>query len=136
MKMVIDASVALTWALPDEANPIADRAMEKVADFGAIAPAFFKAECANVLAVSVRRGRIGSDVRREILSLLSDLDIEYDQDALTNCWGKTADIAETHGLSVYDAMYLETAMRTSSPLSSLDKALRRAATEERVEVFG
>ena len=39
---------------------------------------------------------------------------------------------ERHGLSGYDAAYLETAIRRRTPLSTLDKKLADAAASERV----
>ena len=44
------------------------------------------------------------------------------------------DLARKHGLSVYDALYLNLAQRRGIPLATLDKALRRAATAEDVVV--
>jgi predicted nucleic acid-binding protein len=41
-------------------------------------------------------------------------------------------LARKHGLSIYDASYLELAQRESIPLATLDKELRRAAGLERV----
>ena len=38
-------------------------------------------------------------------------------------------------LSIYDAAYLELAVRTGAPLATLDTALRRAAEEVGVEVL-
>ena len=39
-------------------------------------------------------------------------------------------LAERHGLSFYDAIYLELAKRHTAPLATLDKALPRAAAYE------
>ena len=40
-----------------------------------------------------------------------------------------------YGLTVYDAVYLELALRTGSPLATLDAQLRRAASEAGVEIL-
>jgi len=42
-------------------------------------------------------------------------------------WGVTLRLAGEHGLSVYDAMYLELALRMRLPLATLHKALATAA---------
>ena len=39
-------------------------------------------------------------------------------------------LAERHGLSFYDAIYLELAKRYTAALATLDKALARAAADE------
>ena len=41
-------------------------------------------------------------------------------------WSKTLALAESFGLSVYDAAYLELALRRGLPLATLDSALRVA----------
>jgi predicted nucleic acid-binding protein len=44
-------------------------------------------------------------------------------------------LARTHGLSAYDAAYLEVAVRYGVPLATLDGALRTAAGAEEVEIL-
>ena len=44
------------------------------------------------------------------------------------------DLARAHGSSVYDAMYLELAVRMRMPLATLDRALRTAGQSAGVEV--
>ena len=51
-------------------------------------------------------------------------------------WTATLSLAETHRLTVYDAAYLELAIRAAVPLATLDGALRKAAMVERVELLG
>jgi predicted nucleic acid-binding protein len=41
--------------------------------------------------------------------------------------GRAVDLARAHGLTVYDAMYLEAAIRRGLPLATLDSDLKRAA---------
>ena len=44
-------------------------------------------------------------------------------------------LAERHGLSFYDAIYLELAKRHAAPIATLDKALDQAATGEGLPAF-
>jgi predicted nucleic acid-binding protein len=44
-------------------------------------------------------------------------------------------IAREHGLSAYDAAYLELAIRADARLATLDKALRAAARKAGVTVY-
>lgn len=39
-------------------------------------------------------------------------------------------LGRSHGLSIYDAAYLELALRRRLPLATFDKALRKAAAAE------
>ena len=47
---------------------------------------------------------------------------------------RIAELAEAHGLTAYDASYLELAMRTKSPLATFDSALIHAAQAEGVQI--
>ena len=47
----------------------------------------------------------------------------------------TMALARTYGMSYYDALYLELALRTSSDLATLDLSLRRAAAQEGIPVL-
>ena len=44
-------------------------------------------------------------------------------------------LAREHGLSAYDAVYLELAIRAGAPLATLDNILRAAARKAGVEVY-
>jgi predicted nucleic acid-binding protein len=55
------------------------------------------------------------------LPLASDLDPDLD---------RAMELAERHGLTFYDALYLELALRRDAPLATLDAALQRAAKSE------
>ena len=44
-------------------------------------------------------------------------------------------LANDHNLSVYDAAYLELALRHHVPLATLDADLRKAATKVNVAIF-
>ena len=79
------------------------------------------------LLVAARRGRLAADRPSERLNALRDLPIRTDPEPdLTLAFA----LAEKHGLSFYDAVYLELAKRHGAPLATLDKALARAADAE------
>lgn len=46
---------------------------------------------------------------------------------------KTLDLARRHNLTVYDASYLETAIRRKAKLATFDQKLATAARKEKVE---
>ncbi|MGH7224209.1 MAG: type II toxin-antitoxin system VapC family toxin, partial [Gemmataceae bacterium] len=50
-----------------------------------------------------------------------------DPDMVAKAGTTTLALARTQGLTVYDGVYLELAMRRSLPLATLDKDLRAAA---------
>ena len=44
-------------------------------------------------------------------------------------------LTRKHSLTAYDAAYLETALRRGDSLATLDRALRRAALDEELDVI-
>ena len=124
---VLDASVAAAWLLSEETASRADLALVRLEDDEALVPHLWHLELRNGLLVAARRGRFTADGPAERLNALYDLpirtDIEPDMDIAFA-------LAEKHGLSFYDAIYLELAKRHAAPLATLDKALARAAADE------
>ncbi len=67
---------------------------------------------------------------------LTRLPIFDDTETAAHVWGRTLLLADLHRLTVYDATYLELALRLSLPLATLDDNLRRAAQREGVKLMG
>jgi predicted nucleic acid-binding protein len=93
-------------------------------------------EIANVLEMGVRRGRHDAAFREVTLADLALLSIQVDPHTNDRAWGATIRLAERHRLTVYDAAYLELALRRGLPLATLDRELRVAATAENVALLG
>jgi predicted nucleic acid-binding protein len=126
--LVVDCSVVLGWLLPDERSPVTARLLDRVTDEGALVPALWPTELANALLVAERRGRITGEQRSAALDEVADLPIAIDERTAALAFSRQASsLAEAHGLTVYDATYLELARRERLPLASLDRALRSAA---------
>lgn len=123
--LVIDTSVAAAWWFADEVTPATEAVLERVVADGAIVPALFPAEAANVLIQAERRKRIAPALVDRVLRILGGLPIEVEAPSQTP--ERAIDLARAHRLTVYDAMYLETAIRRGLPLATLDGELRRAA---------
>ena len=76
------------------------------------------------------------DDRDATLADLELLPIQTDAETEKHAWRSTLQLAERHRLTIYDAAYLELAMRRGLPLASLDRDLRAAATAENVVLLG
>jgi predicted nucleic acid-binding protein len=76
MPLVVDASVALAWALPDESSAYADAVLGIVERDGLRVPELWAREVANGLAVAYLRKRITSADEQAFLAALSHLKIE------------------------------------------------------------
>ncbi len=136
MSLVLDSSVTLARVFPDEWTPAILRIFEEQVVHGAWAPDLWKIELANVLSFSVRKGRMTRERRDEVLTDLQILPIAIDSETGKNAWNETLKLADRHDLTVYDATYLELALRRSLPLATLDGDLRKAAQAEGVPLLG
>ena len=136
MPLVVDASVALAWALPDESSAYADAVLAVVEREGLRVPELWAREIANGLAVAYLRKRITSADERAFLAALSHLRIEVEEasSALTVVRDGTA-AAMRYGLTAYDAAYLDLASREKLTLATLDTAMRKAAEQSGITIF-
>lgn len=133
MRIVIDASIALDWFYQDEQRSKA-RELAKVlaGDASATAPAIWWFEVRNAMLMGIRRKRTTEARVRSFLTQLTSAAIEisgFPDDI------RVADLAIKHGLSFYDACYLELAIRQNCPLATLDIALAKAAASEGVRLM-
>jgi predicted nucleic acid-binding protein len=136
MPLVVDASVALAWALPDESSAYADAVLAVVEQEGLRIPELWTREIANGLAVAYARKRIKPADEKAFLEALSYLKIEVERtsDALTAIREGTA-AAMRYGLTAYDAAYVDLALREKLTLATLDTAMRKAAEQIGVPIF-
>jgi predicted nucleic acid-binding protein len=132
--LILDSSMCLAWCFDDERTPEVLSVLDRVVEDGAIVPSLWRYEVANGLLMAQRRQRIEASQRDAVLKQLDNLDIRPDKEADTFVWPTTVGLADRHGLTVYDATYLELAQRRRLPLATLDQALRRAATAAAVEL--
>jgi predicted nucleic acid-binding protein len=124
MRFVLDASIAITWAMRDEDHPLADLAFLEIQSGTAIVPGIFWYEIRNILVLNERRNRIMPDDSTRFLAFLEQLSIDMDSPRNGT---QVMDLSRKYNLSVYDAAYLALAMRERLPLATLDKDLRDAA---------
>jgi predicted nucleic acid-binding protein len=127
MSFVVDASIALAWHFEDEVSEYADRILDRLREDRAAAPSIWPSEVANALLVAERRGRLSPARVARAVELLLELPVSIHDTAADLALGPVLDLARTHGLSAYDAAYLELAMREGLPLATQDEALRAAA---------
>ena len=136
MSIVLDSSATLAWVYADEITLPIRHVCDLVSENGAWVPGLWKLEVANILEMGVRRGRHDAAFRDSTLADLALLPISVDALTDRQAWGATLHLSERHRLTLYDAAYLELALRRGLPLASLDAELRRAAQAEGVAVLG
>lgn len=127
MRWVLDASVAVAWCIDDETPRSLIELYRNLPVSPPIVPQLWSLEVANVLTLAVRKGRITAAKRSEFIATLNAAEIEFDLLTHTLAFSSILTLAEAHRLTVYDAAYLELALRFGLPLATLDKALAAAA---------
>ena len=131
MPFVLDASIAISWAMQDESDPRAETAKARALIDRPIAPAIWWYEVRNVLILNERRGRItpaeSERFLRSIGSLPRVVFPQESQEALR--------LARKHKLSIYDAAYLELATAERLALATLDNDLAKAAAAEGISIL-
>jgi predicted nucleic acid-binding protein len=133
MAFVLDASIAACWAFPDEQDARADAALDRVRIEDAVVPSLWWFEVRNILVVNERRKRITESGTNSFLRELARMRIRIDRDPE----GSTVlRLARARRLSVYDASYLELALREGIPMATLDDALATAAIAEGSKLIG
>jgi predicted nucleic acid-binding protein len=132
MSFVVDASIAGSWFLPDEATTLTTALARRMADSGAAAPNLLWHEVRNLHVSAWRRGRLPLSAFEAQLDALEGLPL---RDSGRGDGRLVTRLARQHGLTSYDAAYLAVAMANDLPLASLDKALRTAARAEGVALL-
>ena len=133
MTFVIDALIAACWAFKDEEHPHADLALARIRTDQALAPSLWWFEIRNILVVNERRKRLTEADTAAFLRDLSCFAVTLDRSPEET---EVLRMARTHGLSVYDAAYLELSKRNGAALATLDAALALAARTEGVPLIG
>jgi predicted nucleic acid-binding protein len=128
--LVVDASVAAAWFLPDEATPFTEAALSATAQGDVWVPALWLLEIGNLLIGAQRRRRIDAAQRQALIAAADALRLRVDREPVSL---RSIDaLADRHRLSSYDAAYLELALRRQLPLATLDAALLAAMPVEGV----
>jgi predicted nucleic acid-binding protein len=125
---VLDCSLAMSWCFEEEHTGSTDSILETLSEgASALVPSLWLWEVNNVLLLAERFGRLNAAKRHQQIALLKKLPITIDQDSHMHAWSTTSALAATYHISVYDASYLELALRHGLPVGSLDQHLRNAA---------
>jgi|SRR5579883_823834 len=125
--LILDASAALSWLIPDEIDGVSLHMLQAVAHETVCVPPLWRYEVLNGLRVAEVRGRISVEQIADRLPRIAALGVVVDErDARSDLTAELA-LARRHKISVYDAAYLELATRKVTSLMTCDRALAAAA---------
>jgi predicted nucleic acid-binding protein len=131
----MDGSTALGFLMSDEQAPRALLALEALErGVPTWVPSHWALEVANGLLMAERRKRVSQADAAEALGILAQLPIETDTETARRASGETVGLARQFALTVYDAAYLELALRRGAALATSDAALAKAAKKAGVTV--
>ena len=132
--IVVDASVAAAIVLPDEPE-LSPRLQAAIYAGPAVAPAHWPTEVGNAIFQAIRRRRIEEADRPKIIRQSRQLMVLIEPMSPDHIWSDVIDLAGKHGLTLYDAAYLDLAIHRSASLASNDRDLVDAARACDVEVY-
>lgn len=133
---VVDSSIGVAWATHTQGTPETDQLLDDVAlGRSVVVPSLWFLEIANTLLKLERTRRIPEGHRRKALAELAKLSPQVDDAPAVSAFTAVSDVAEKYGLSVYDAAFLELALRRGVPLASRDQPLVEAAKKAGVLVL-
>ena len=136
MEGVLDCSLALAWALPDETSSRAEKFLAHLSPQSVLwVPALWWYEISNALTMAERRHRLAESESRRIVELYSTLPIKTDAELSLHVVQRLQALAREHSLSAYDAAYLELAERRNVGLATLDRRLVTAARKTGVKIL-
>ena len=133
---IADASVAIGWVHPGQATTHTAAMLDAIAEGAAVeVPAVWPLEVVNALTVLVRRRKLTEAERQTGLGWLRGLPLRVDHEMASLAFSRLSDLASAHQLSVYDAAYLELALREAIPIATRDKAVLNACKKAGNKVF-
>jgi len=83
--------------------------------------------------MAYQRNRISKSTLDKNLQAILEIPVVIDRESVyPACVSKITGLADKHGLTIYDASYLELSTRLFCPLATLDQRLLQAAENEGV----
>ena len=121
---VIDCSVCVPWYLRDEASQFCDQLGLALHRSEVWVPTLWRPELVSAMVNAERRRRMTGEQRRAVLENADGLPLRIDREMPSVV--ELSELAASHDLTSYDAVYFELARRRKLPLATLDAALVKA----------
>ena len=135
MSWIADCSVAMAWCFEDEVTPRTESLLDRTRTDGLILPGHWPLEVTNVLRSAARKGRLTETQALQRAAILMSLPIQYDSLTHIVAFTSTYRLAARYKLTMYDAAYLELAIRIGASLATNDQDLAHAADQCGVDLL-
>ncbi len=133
-RIIVDASRVGNAVLPDERSEFTELLLATLGSGELVEPSHWPIELASLVLRASRHRRLTipqrNEAREAVSILISSAEIETQSNPIA-----AFDLAVSNNISVYDAGYLELAVRTGLPLLTSDGPLGRAAGRSGVELI-
>ena len=120
-RLVVDASVAVKWFLPEQHDSIARRLLAQ--DYERVAPELVVTEVSHVFTKRHRRDEMTAETARVSIQTLAGLVLIVETASLAL---EALNLAIAHQRSAYDALYAALALRERCQLVTADRRLYEA----------
>jgi predicted nucleic acid-binding protein len=131
--VVLDASFVLRYVLHTDSPRPHPAGLGLLKGCELIVPALWNAEVANALLQAERRAAVPADRIGAALSALMALEPAVDAQPVDVA--RNLECARAHGLSAYDSLYFELALRRKAALATYDAAMIAAAPRAGIRLF-
>lgn len=131
---VVDASVFGPLFFEDEEDALFDELPMLIVEERCVVPQHWRLEVTNQILSGLRCKRMTNAMAAKAIAQIADFPIVVDPETGAR-YAEIFALADQHGLTVYDAAYLELAIRLRSGLVTYDADLRSAAAAERVALL-
>lgn len=135
MAFVLDGSATMPWLLGDDPSGYSNRVLQSFSSERAFVPVIWQLEVAQALMSLEHHARLATQESERFATLLGSLPISTEPQFQQRVFGSVLDLSREFNLSVFDATYLELAIRNSLPLATLQTQLRDAAMNSGVAVY-
>lgn len=131
---ILDCSVTMAWCFEDEVTEYTETVFMSLNKAKAFVPTIWSLEVANVILFAERKKRLNRAKATAFIESIRALPIIHDDNSQI-AMSTTLEIARETHLTIYDASYLELALRLRLPLVTLDKDLRKAAQKNNIKLY-
>lgn len=131
--VVLDASFVLRYVLHTDAPRPHPGGLALLRGCELIVPALWNAEVANALVQAERRAVVSAQRIGDALATIVALEPTVDAQPVDVA--RNLECARAHGLSAYDSLYIELALRRRAALATYDAAMIAAAPRAGIRLY-